>query len=62
MQELAVHLLRLQLSDPAWNASFDPYWSSLPAQGTLYRFPPSSIYACCSILRKAIHIALLCLC
>ncbi len=34
-QELAVELFRRQLSDPKWNASFEPYWKSLPEVGTL---------------------------
>ncbi|CAL8468706.1 g8246 [Coccomyxa elongata] len=33
--ELAVALFRRQLSDPKWNASFEPYWKSLPEVGTL---------------------------
>lgn len=36
LQELAVNLLQRQLSDPKWNASFEPYWKSLPEKGTLY--------------------------
>jgi hypothetical protein len=35
-QELAVQLFRRQLTDPKWNASFEPYWKSLPAMGTLH--------------------------
>lgn len=34
-QELAVALFRRQLLDPLWNASFVPYWKSLPELGTL---------------------------
>ncbi len=35
-QELAVHLFRRQLTDPKWNASFEPYWKSLPESGSLH--------------------------
>lgn len=31
-----MELLRRQLKDPSWNASFEPYWKSVPAVGTLY--------------------------
>ena len=35
LQELAVELVRLQLTDPDWNEAWGPYWRSLPPEGAL---------------------------